>query len=601
MAIYHFNLKLVRRHEGKSAVEVAAYVARRKIECPATGLVFDHSDLADDLVRVELVGCDLPAEEYFARAELAELRRKAVVARTIVVALPCELSEAENWTLLRSYAEAISERLGAPVLAAYHADQNPETPMEERNDHGHLEIPTRVFDAKTGEFGKKTRELDCPDTGSVVISKLRKDWEERVNAVLPPWAAQVSCAPLRKTKPGHIPAKHMGRYATDAERMNRSTATGEYNVLVALHNDLVDEISVEERELAEMVARHREMTSPSVEMVPVSREPRFIATPPVRPTEQVRPVPLETSGRSMPQSESDIQRPTLRHKEPVEVHSGSEFETFEFGQWQSPVRSVAGVILPLDLGRLSGNRGETMAAASLPEVREIVPALRPVIEAQLTQSDSAESHERPTVCDPAVEIQQAVPGNKGTLVSTSSPAGWKPSVADHEAPSSAEIDAASNDSENRDQSVRGGNLLLDSSAIAWTWPQAGLAANSDTVAEDETVEEPSDEELQAQQQEDADVEKLENEIRDPLAIDDLEASLLRQCLAIRARRKEPETKESAELSAADVAMALPGAGALEAELLDDIENPMPYDELQAMVQRDCEAAGQRQNSTPSLH
>lgn len=246
MSAYSFHMDPIRRHHGGNAVERSAYQSRERLVCLVTGREFDHTDKTD-LVRSGMVGTNLPRELFWIRAELAERRFKAVVARSIKVALPHELDDDENWKLLLQLACHLAETLDTAVDVAYHKGKSPD---EVANKHGHLLIPSREWDEDTGEFGAKTRILDEPwKGGGDVIDGFRKTWEVMTNKALPYWAPKVSCESHATHGKGRIPKKHLGRVATEMERRGVATTRGLYNHAVDEYHAAMEALQAIEKEM----------------------------------------------------------------------------------------------------------------------------------------------------------------------------------------------------------------------------------------------------------------------------------------------------------------------------------------------------------------
>ena len=85
MAIYHFDLQSVSRAEGDSAVRAWAYTTGTCQVDARTGRVYNFSSKAAEILATGKIG---PVD--WQATEAAEGRWNSKVARTLILALPCE-------------------------------------------------------------------------------------------------------------------------------------------------------------------------------------------------------------------------------------------------------------------------------------------------------------------------------------------------------------------------------------------------------------------------------------------------------------------------------------------------------------------------------
>ena len=159
-------------------------------------------------------------------AERAERRWDAKVARTLIVALPHELSLRAQINLVAAQANWLRESRGVAVTWAVH-----EAPGDPRNRHGHLVITTRRVD-ENGTHGKKTRELDrarrpaSPSShagGTVGSSSSTPAWPRRDQTRASTTAASRRVA---STRPARM---HLGLEQAEQERQGYRTVGGRHN------------------------------------------------------------------------------------------------------------------------------------------------------------------------------------------------------------------------------------------------------------------------------------------------------------------------------------------------------------------------------------
>jgi hypothetical protein len=151
VALYFLNMKTFGRGNGSSAASAAAYRAGERIRDERTGKTYDHSNRQDVMHKeIVLPGKFANDDMSWAReranlwnsAESAETRKNARVAREYLVALPVELSAQQRVTLVKGFAQELSDRYGFAVDVAIHAPRD-FPGSDPRNFHAHLLTTTR--------------------------------------------------------------------------------------------------------------------------------------------------------------------------------------------------------------------------------------------------------------------------------------------------------------------------------------------------------------------------------------------------------------------------------------------------------------------------
>ena len=170
-------------------------------------------------------------------AERAERRWDAKVARTLIVALPHELSLRAQINLVAAQANWLRESRGVAVSWAVH-----EASGDPRNRHGHLVITTRRVD-ENGRHGKKTRELDVAKTSEAIVTRWRHRWQLLANASLAAAGSDAridhrSVAARGLTRPTRL---HLGPEQAKQECQGYRTAAGRHNAKV----DEIERINAE--------------------------------------------------------------------------------------------------------------------------------------------------------------------------------------------------------------------------------------------------------------------------------------------------------------------------------------------------------------------
>lgn len=183
MAIYSASVKTVSRAGGRSSTAAAAYRNAEEITDERTGEVHDYRRRSG----VEHVAsfapegmAPQPSAALWNRAEAAEVRKNARVAREVLVALPAELTPVQRRELAGGIAQALADRYGTAGTLAVHT---PDREGDQRNHHAHILMTTRRLEP-SGALGEKTRELDDIKRGPQEVEWVRAMIETRTNHAL---------------------------------------------------------------------------------------------------------------------------------------------------------------------------------------------------------------------------------------------------------------------------------------------------------------------------------------------------------------------------------------------------------------------------------
>lgn len=176
MAIYHLSVKNISRgDDDRSAVACAAYRAGARL-WNAFENAFSDFSARGGVAHAEIVAPEGAAlwahdrEQLWNRAEAAEKRKDARLAKEIEIALPRELPRADQVRLIRTFAAKLTA-MGLVVDFSIHDD-------EDGNPHVHMMVTTRPLSGDG--FGPKDRKLDS----KAFVLWARKGWEELTNAAL---------------------------------------------------------------------------------------------------------------------------------------------------------------------------------------------------------------------------------------------------------------------------------------------------------------------------------------------------------------------------------------------------------------------------------
>ena len=122
MAIFHCQAKAVSRSAGRSATASAAYRSGESIKDRRTGEVYDY-EKKQGVGYKEIItpdGSQINRSELWNRAEEAEKRKDAKVAREWELALPSELTAEQRKDLACTFARMLVDRYGVVADVCIH-------------------------------------------------------------------------------------------------------------------------------------------------------------------------------------------------------------------------------------------------------------------------------------------------------------------------------------------------------------------------------------------------------------------------------------------------------------------------------------------------
>ena len=176
MAIFHMNIQVMSKGKGKSAVGASAYRSGELLE-DETGRKFDYTHKSGIVESFIMLPSNAPAE-YTDRGTLwrsvqeVEKAKNAQVAREVEVALPVELSRAEQRELVREFALKNFVAKGMVADIAIHDKRT-------GNPHAHIMLTTRPLTAG-GKWGDKEKKDYARDKDGSRIPVLNEDGTQRV-------------------------------------------------------------------------------------------------------------------------------------------------------------------------------------------------------------------------------------------------------------------------------------------------------------------------------------------------------------------------------------------------------------------------------------
>jgi ATP-dependent exoDNAse (exonuclease V) alpha subunit len=247
--IYYMNVQIIGRSAGRTATGAAAYRAGERIIDERTGHVFDYTRRRGEIETQILAPEGAPAwaqdrAQLWNRAEAAERRGDAQVAREMVVAFPKELNAGQQWELMRAYVreEFVSKGMVADV--AIH--RNPGNP------HAHIMLTMREMGSE-GFSTKKNREWNKPE----LLLRWREQWAVEANRALEKAGREerIDHRSLAEQGVEHLPQVHLGPHAAALERRGIPTEKGEHNRSVAEHNAVIVDLEKAREERRQLQVR----------------------------------------------------------------------------------------------------------------------------------------------------------------------------------------------------------------------------------------------------------------------------------------------------------------------------------------------------------
>ena len=276
IAIYHWNVGIVSRGKGKSAVAAAAYRSGEKLTNEWDGMTHDYTRKGG-VVHTEIMLPPHAPPSFSDRStlwnsvELYEKAGNAQLAREIDAALPIELSREEQIRLVREYCSSQFVSRGMCVDYAIHD-------TDKGNPHCHIMLTMRPFNERGAWAAKSKKEYDLDENGERIRLpsgryKTHKidltGWNDKDNTLLwrKAWADFTNDFLERNGSPeridhrsnaergiDEIPTVHMGVAACQMEKKGIATEKGELNRNIQKANRLIREIRAQIGKLKEWIA-----------------------------------------------------------------------------------------------------------------------------------------------------------------------------------------------------------------------------------------------------------------------------------------------------------------------------------------------------------
>lgn len=245
MAIYHLSVKTISRSSGRSATASIAYRSAEKIIDHRTGEIFDYTR-KQSVDHTQIIGYVGSREELWNKAELAERRKDATVAREYEIAFPKELSRSGMIALGNEYGEYLHKRHGVAVDVCYHN-------LDSDNPHAHILTTTRVVnpdqtlgDKAVREWSDTRRKKHGYEPRKNDLIEARQEWEKQANIALEKAQLDVRIDHRSFKDRGieKLPTQHLGVSAHRMEKRGIETERGHHNRLVNRINERMEALTL---------------------------------------------------------------------------------------------------------------------------------------------------------------------------------------------------------------------------------------------------------------------------------------------------------------------------------------------------------------------
>lgn len=251
MAIFHCDVRVISRSEGKCSVASAAYRSGTKLVDEKQGMTFDYTNKGG-VVHSEIMAPEhaptwvKDREKLWNAIEQIEKRKDAQLAREVRIALPVELKHNEWVDLMREYCQMNYINKGMIADINIHND-NPNNP------HAHIMLTLREITPEG--FGNKVREWNKPE---LVISQ-RKSLEELTNQALYKAGIdqRIDCRSLAEKGSTQTPNLHLGPAAHHSMQRGETTLAHTQSALEILRingDNIIKNPSIALRHLSEKSA-----------------------------------------------------------------------------------------------------------------------------------------------------------------------------------------------------------------------------------------------------------------------------------------------------------------------------------------------------------
>jgi ATP-dependent exoDNAse (exonuclease V) alpha subunit len=237
MAMYHCHLQIINRSSGRSSVAAAAYRSANKLHNQRDGLTHDYTKKGGVVFSQVILPDTAPQafanrETLWNAVEKSEKRSDAQTAREIEVALPVELTHAEQINLVREY---IAQHFTTQGMIADFAIHD----KKDSNPHAHIMLTLRTV--TIDGFGKKERAWNERQN----CEYWREKWADIYNRQLQEKgiSERVDHRSFKRQGIELEPTIHLGTTANQLEKMGIPTERGETNRQIQKRNQALLELT----------------------------------------------------------------------------------------------------------------------------------------------------------------------------------------------------------------------------------------------------------------------------------------------------------------------------------------------------------------------
>lgn len=291
MAIYHNSTKIISRSSGRSSVGSSAYRSGEKITNEYDGITHDYSRKIG-IVYSEIMLPSQAKEEFKNRSvlwnevEKIEKSKNSQLAREVEVALPNELSRAEQIVLVKSYIQDnfIKNGMCADLNIHDKGDGNPHAhimltvrPIDEDGEWGAKSKKEYILDSngkkiklKSGQY--KSRKIDTTNWNTrEFLEGYRKDWADKINDKLREKGINQTVDHRSYKEQGieKSPTIHEGSTARKIEAKGKISDRMDINRQIKAINEKINQCNIQIHELKNETVRLNKGIAPSEEIISI--------------------------------------------------------------------------------------------------------------------------------------------------------------------------------------------------------------------------------------------------------------------------------------------------------------------------------------------
>ena len=175
MEVISLHIDVISRSKGRSAIQMAAYCARDKLYSDYTGKSYDYTN-RQDLVYHDIMLPDYAPDDFHNSevlwniVENVEKSKNAQLARSVIIALPKELSHSSHIQMVRQYAQEYFVQKGMCADISIHdkGDGNP---------HAHMLLTTRSLDSDGKWMCKQRRNYLLDKNGDRIRDPVTRGYK----------------------------------------------------------------------------------------------------------------------------------------------------------------------------------------------------------------------------------------------------------------------------------------------------------------------------------------------------------------------------------------------------------------------------------------